>query len=99
MTEIKIYSILNFTDFVKECIAGTKYLLPDNCRYKWVKFEKCEDYYTKETYYSWAMEYNYKVSGSVGYIFPIGNSNKVKQFKTEKGAKDNFIKKYSAKHN
>jgi len=40
------------------------------------------------------MEYNYYVSGSVGYIHPLSGSNNVTHFKTEIGAKRNIIKRY-----
>ena len=94
MKRIKIETIDNFFVFVHSMEVNTYYELPDNFRYKWIKIDKANEYYSKETYYSWAMEYNYKVSGSVGYIYPIIGNNKVAHFKTEKGAKTSFIKRY-----
>lgn len=94
MKRIKIENIGNFFDIVHGMEVNTFYDLPDNCRYKWIKIEKGSEYYTKETYYCWAMEYNYKVSGCVGYIYPLVGSNKVAHFKTEKGCKTSFIKRY-----
>ena len=95
MNEIKIDKIDNFKKFVAEMEVNTKYLLPDNCRYKWAKVEKTVDHYCRKIYFIWAMEYNYSNSKMVGYIFPMSGSNKITQFKTESGAKRNFLKRYS----
>lgn len=94
MDRIKIESIENFSELVHSMEVNTFYELPENYRYEWIKIEKGTEYYSKETYYSWVMEYNYKVSGSVGYIYPIISGNMVAHFKTEKGAKRSFIKRY-----
>ncbi len=94
MTEIKIDHIDNFEVFVNTMELNTRYMLPDACRYKWVKIEKNPHHYTKEIEYSWTMEYNYRVAGCTGYIFPMKDSNYVKKFKTESGARRNFYKKY-----
>ena len=95
MNEIKIENIADFKKFVEEMKVNTKYLLPDTFRYKWVQIESGNEYHSKERYYTWAMEYNYKVSGNVGYIFPVSPGNMVTHFKTEKGAKKNFLNKYA----
>lgn len=95
MSEIKLENIGDFKKFVEGMKINTKYLLPDNFRYKWIKIEKNSGYYSKEYYYSWSMEYNYKVTGIVGYIFPLSVGNKITHFKTENGAKKNFLKKYA----
>jgi hypothetical protein len=95
MNEVKIDKIDDFKKFVETMEVNTQYLLPDNFRYKWIKIEKEKEYYSKDIYFTWAMEYNYKVAGSVGYIYPISGSNKVTHFKTEKGAKTNFLKRYA----
>jgi len=94
MNEVKIDKIDDFKKFVETMEVNTRYLLPDNFRYKWIKIEKGNEYFSNEIYFSWAMEYNYKVAGSVGYIYPI-SANKVTHFKTEKGAKTNFLKRYA----
>ncbi len=93
--EITIEKIDNFKKFVDELQLNTQYLLPDNFRYKSIKIEKGNEYFSKETYYSWTMEYNFKIAGSVGYIYPTSGNNKVTHFKTEKGAKTNFFKRYA----
>lgn len=95
MNEIKIEKIDHFKKFVDEMQVNTRYLLPDNFMYKWINIEKCIEHYSKEIYYSWAMEYNYKVARRVGYIYPISGSNKITHFKTERGAKINFLKRYA----
>ncbi len=95
MKEVKIELIEDFAGFVDLMEVNVTYLLPDNCRYKWVKIEKDTEYYSKETYFMWSMEYNYAVAGSVGYIYPLKGSNTCQHFKTEIGAKNNFIKAYS----
>jgi len=92
MNRIKIESIGNFFELVQAMEVNTYYELPENCRYKWIKIDKGSEYYSKETYYCWAMEYNYEVTGSVGYIYPIIGNNKVAHFKTERGAKTSLIK-------
>ncbi len=95
MNEVRVEKIDNFEKFVESMEINTRYLLPDNFRYKWVKIDSDNEYFSKELYFSWSMEYNYKMSGSVGYIYPLSGGSKVTHFKTERGAKNNFIKKYS----
>lgn len=91
MKRVKVESIEKFADLIYNMEVNIYYELPENFRYKWIKIDKGSEYYSKETYYSWSMEYNYKVSGSVGYIYPIVGNNKIAHFKTEKGAKTSFI--------
>lgn len=92
MEEIKIDKIDDFKKFVNGMVVNTKYILPDNCRYKWAKIEKKD--YKFSFYYLWSMEYNYNNSRMVGYIFPLSGSSNVTFFKTESGAKRNFLKRY-----
>lgn len=93
--EVKIKKITDFELFIASLEVNVRYLLPDNFRYKWVRIAKESEYYSKNIYFTWAMEYNYSVAGMVGYIYPISSGNKVTHFKTEKGAKRNFIKRYA----
>jgi hypothetical protein len=95
MTEVNVDKIDDFKKFVEAMEVNVRYLLPDNFRYKWVKIDKGKEYYSGEIQYSWSMEYNYKTSGCVGYIYPMSGTQRVTQFKTENGAKRNFIKKYN----
>lgn len=44
--------------------------------------------------YSWTASISHKNSGMVGYVHPLRTSNYVQLFKTLKGAKRNFIKRY-----
>jgi hypothetical protein len=94
MNSIKVENIEDFETFVNTMELNVRYDLPANFRYKWVKIEKELDYFTKEVQYSWAMEYNYSTAGCVGYIFPLKSSNYVQSWKTEKGARRNFFKRY-----
>lgn len=94
MEEIIVKEVGDFKSFVESMNVNVKYLLPKNLRYKWVKIEQGKDYITGETEYGWAMEYNYRMAGSVGYIYPMAGGDKVKSFKTSNGAKRNLIKRY-----
>lgn len=94
MERIKIETFENFEAAIKEMKLNTFYDLPENCRYRYIKFEMSEGYYDKKIYFTWSMEYNYYKSGSTGYIYPSAGSNKVAHFKTEKGAKQNFLRQY-----
>lgn len=94
MERIKVENTSGLTDLIATMEVNTYYEMPDNFRYKWIKIESSEGYYSKEPYFSWAMEHNYKVSGCVGYIYPLNGNNMVTHFKTEKGAKSNLIKRF-----
>jgi hypothetical protein len=95
MKEITIESVQNFKSLVEEMELNVRYLMPKKSRYKWIRIDKNIDYFTKQVSYSWSMEHNYNISGRVGYVFPSSNLiNKTKDFKTEKGAKNNLIKNY-----
>ena len=95
MKEIKIEKIDDFKSFVENMALNVRYLLPKNSRYKWIKIEKDIDYFTKDISFSWSMEHNYYVTRRVGYVYPYTTtSNRIKSFKTEKGAKNNLIKNY-----
>lgn len=93
--QVTLQDLQNFENFVKSMKVNIRYMLPVKLRYKWLKIEKKEDFHTNEVYYSWEMEYNYPVAKMAGYIFPISYGSMVSSFKTEIGAKRNFIKKYS----
>jgi hypothetical protein len=45
--------------------------------------------------FSWAAERNHKVTGSVGYVFPMRTTQLVKTFKTMAGAKRNMLRYFS----
>jgi len=93
--EVKIDKIDNFQKFVESMEVNIKYWLPANFRYKWIRIEQGTDYFSEEEYFSWAMEYNYDVAGTSGYIYPLKGWNTVKRFKTKKGATKNFYKAYA----
>jgi hypothetical protein len=90
---------IDIKGFILNMELNKYYGMPPDCRYKWMKIEKGTEYYEKDVYYCWAMEYNYNVCGCTGYIHPYGGTNKVKHFKTEAGAKRNltkYVEKYFA---
>lgn len=91
---ITIKHIDDFETFVNSMVLNTRYMLPPTCAFKWAKIEKDTDLYSKEVTYSWAMEYNYTVTGCTGYIFPLKSRNYVASFKTEAGARRNYFKRY-----
>lgn len=96
MNHIQINEVPDIISLIKEMQLDTYYDMPSDFRYKWIKIEKNEDYDTKEIYFCWGMEYNYNVTGTVGYIHPlINNGTYVKSFKTEANAKRNLIKRFS----
>lgn len=93
--EIEVKDATNILDLIQGMKLNTYYRMPQNFRYKWIKIEQNSDYYTKAITYCWAMEYNYKVTGGVGYIHPLTQGgNYVKQFKTEANAKRNLINRF-----
>lgn len=61
---------------------------------KWVYFDAREYHKGEGLEYSWSAEYSFKNIGCVGYVYPLRSSNYVQTFKTLKGAKRNFIKRY-----
>jgi hypothetical protein len=87
MKIVKLDSVTDISQLVASMEMDTYYELPQNYRYKWIRF------HGHSGLYSWAMEYNYQVSGCVGYIFPL-SGNMVTQFKTKSGAKRNFLRRY-----
>lgn len=93
--EIVISEINDFKSIVESMDVNVKYVLPNKYLYEYIVIEKSKDLFTKEDYYSWIMHYNYKVSGRVGYVYPYASSgNKIRTFKTEKGAKKHLIREY-----
>jgi hypothetical protein len=94
MDIIQIDKIEDFKKFIESINVNTIYVLPPIFRYRWIKIEKANEYFSKEIYFSWTMEYNYSISGAVGYIYPLSSNSKVAHFKTEGGAKRNLLKRY-----
>ena len=94
MEEILVGKINNFDELIKSMEVNKRYMFVENMPYKWIRFEKTKKYGSEEIHYSWAMEYNYKVAGTTGYIYPMSTSHRVTHFRTEAGAKNNFIKRY-----
>lgn len=96
MEQIEVAEITDIASLINEMKINTYYNMPPNFRYKWIKIEKDADYYTKEIRFCWSMEYNYKISGAVGYVHPLmPGGNYVKNFKTEANAKRNLIKRFA----
>lgn len=77
-----------FKAFVDQMELNRIYALP-NFRYTNISL----DTDGTDGTYSWSMESNYRISGSVGYVFPMASGNMTKSFKTIKGTKANLIKR------
>lgn len=55
----------------------------------------CREYHKGEgVRYIWSASISHKNSGMCGYVHPLRNSDYVQLFKTLKGAKRNFIRRY-----
>lgn len=85
-TDSDVESLKSFTAFVKSMVLGKHYYMPETFKYKWAEVE-----YNKEHGYSWCLERNYDVIGSVGYVHPT-KGQYVQYWKTEQGAKQNMLK-------
>lgn len=96
MKKVTIDKIPNFEELVNSMELNVKYELPETSRFAWIQIEEGKEFFSKETYFTWSMEYNYKVASCVGYIYPDGGKNTFKTFKTPMGAKRNFIKAYKS---
>ena len=91
--KLAVSSYEEFEKWVMEAKPNELYRMPEELRFQYesVKIDK-NTHDIEDGEYSWSLSRNYAVLGSVGYVFPLKNSNYVQSFKTEKGAKRNLLK-------
>lgn len=86
-------SLWELERFVTDLNINVYYIMPKKSTFKSIKVQYATSYFNDEPYYCWVMEYNYEVTGSVGYAYPLASTQIVKHFKTEKGVKRNLFKR------
>lgn len=91
MESIKVDPGTPIMPLIESMEANKRYEMPVYFPFEKMWIEKGNDYYTKEKFFTWGLEYNYDATRRVGYVHPLESSNIVKHFKTEGGAKRSLI--------